>query len=58
VVSRSAAACAGGLGQSPLPQNFPASFVNWLTLDQANPGQSVDYRKARADFNFRGWQGR
>jgi len=32
--------------------------VNWLTFARENPGQGAVHRKAQADFNFRGWQGR
>jgi hypothetical protein len=32
--------------------------VNWFTLVCTIPGEDEIYRKARADFNFRGWQGR
>jgi hypothetical protein len=33
-------------------------FVNWLTFLRKNPGEAAVHRKAEADFNFRGWQGR
>jgi hypothetical protein len=39
-------------------RKFPLRLVNWITFGRANPGQSEGYRKAQADFNFRGWQGR
>jgi hypothetical protein len=32
--------------------------VKWLTFAHENPGQGAVHRKAQADFNFRGWQGR
>jgi hypothetical protein len=32
--------------------------VNWLTFARAKSGQDAVHRKAQADFNFRGWQGR
>jgi len=44
-----------------LPERRQATFlpnVNWLTFTHENPGQGAVHRKAQADFNFRGWQGR
>jgi len=44
-----------------LPERRQATFlenVNWLTFVRDYPGQGAGHRKAKADFNFRGWQGR
>jgi hypothetical protein len=38
--------------------NFLSSIVNWLTFARTNPGDDAAHRKAEANFNFRGWQGR
>jgi hypothetical protein len=51
------AACAIS-GQRRAKVQFPSGFVNWLTYVRANPGDAAAHRKAEANFNFRGWQGR
>ena len=48
---------AAGIFPAP-PPFFPARFVNWLTYARTIPRHAVVHRKAKADFNFRGWQGR
>jgi hypothetical protein len=37
---------------------FRWRFVNWLTFTRTIPGDGSVHRKAEANFNFRGWQGR
>jgi hypothetical protein len=39
-------------------RQFSGPIVNWITFLRPNPGHDAVHRKARADFNFRGWQGR